>query len=450
MFEEFLSYIRRNNLFKRKDRLLLAVSGGIDSMVMSHLFIKLGTDIGIAHCNFCLREKESDKDEELVKEFAHENKIPFYSVRFNTKEYAAKNGISIQMAARDLRYEWFEKIRLENNFDLVAVAHNLNDNIETMLINLTRGTGLTGLSGMRPANNRIIRPLLFASRKKIEEYCSDKHITFREDESNAETKYTRNKIRHLVIPVLKEINPSFEETLNETAEKLSGIDEIVTGYIDGIRSQTSIRKGTATVYDVEKLINHLKSKALVFELFSPYGVKGSATGDLIRLLNGKTGKQIFTKTHRILRNRDELIVSPLVNQRQEHYEIDSVEDLLKVPGIKSAGIIDAGAGLRIPRKKSIASIDSAKIKFPLIIRRWKRGDFFYPLGMKQKKKLSDYFIDRKYSLVRKENVLILESEGKIVWIIGERIDERCKVTESTSKILRIELNNDLIDKEEQS
>lgn len=437
MFEEFVNYIRKNNLFKRQDRLLLAVSGGIDSMVMSHLFIKLGTDIGIAHCNFCLRANESDKDEELVKNFAFQNRIPFYSIRFNTKEHAAKNGISVQMAARDLRYEWFKKIRLENHFDLVAVAHNLNDKIETMLINLTRGTGLTGLAGMKPSGNGIIRPLLFASRQKIAEYCYDNHIDFREDKSNAETKYTRNKIRHLVIPILKEINPSVEETLNETAEKLSGIDEIVSGYIEGIRSQISKIKGTATFFDIEKLKKYQKSKALIFELFSPYGITGSATGDLLRLMTGKTGKQIFTKTCRILRNRDELIVSPLVTNSQENYKINDVEDLLKVPGIKSAGIISAGAGYGIPRKRSVASIDSEKIRFPLIIRGWKRGDFFYPLGMKQKKKLSDYFIDRKYSLIKKENTLILESEGKIVWIIGERIDDRFKVTESTSKILLI-------------
>lgn len=441
MFEEFLNYIRKNNLFKRQDRLLLAVSGGIDSMVMSHLFIKLGTDIGIAHCNFCLRAEESDKDEELVKNFAFQNRIPFYSIRFNTKEHAIKNRISIQMAARDLRYEWFEKIRLEKQFEVVAVAHNLNDNIETMLINLTRGTGLTGLAGMKPSGNGIIRPLLFASRQKIAEYCNENHIDYREDKSNAETNYTRNKIRHLVIPVLKEINPSVEETLNETAERLSGIDEIVSDYIEDIRSQTSDRKGKATFFDIEKLKKYQTSKAIMFELFCPFGITGSSTRDLLRMMTGKTGKQIFTKTHRILRNRDELIVSPLVTNRQEYLEIKHVEDLLRLPVIKSAAIINAGPGFRIPRKNNIVSIDSEKIKFPLIIRGWKRGDFFFPLGMKQKKKLSDYFIDRKYSLIEKENTLILESEGKIVWIIGERLDDRFKVTESTSRILNIELKN---------
>lgn len=439
MFEEFLNYIRKNNLFKRQDRILLAVSGGIDSMVMLHLFIKLGTDVGIAHCNFCLRDKESDKDEKLVKNFAHQHRIPFYSIRFNTRDYAVTNGISVQMAARDLRYKWFEKIRLENQFDLVAIAHNLNDNIETMLINLTRGTGLTGLAGMKPSSNRIIRPLLFASRQKIVEYCKNNLIDYREDKSNAEAKYTRNKIRHLVIPVLKEINPSVEETLHQTAERLSGIDEIVSGFIESLRSQTSDRRGNEIFFDVEKLRKNQNSKALIFELFSPYGITGSATGDLLRLMTGKTGKQIFTKTHRILRNRDEIIVSPLETNSPVYFEINDTEDLRKVPVIKSAGIINAGTGYRISLKKSVASIDSEKIKFPLIIRKWKRGDFFYPLGMNHKKKLSDYFIDRKYSLIRKENTLILESDGKIVWILGERLDDRFKVTVSTSKILLIHL-----------
>jgi len=334
MLEEFLNFIRKNKLFKKQDRLLLAVSGGIDSMVMSHLFMKLGTNIGIAHCNFCLRNNESDMDEDLVREFASKNKIPFYSVRFKTKEHARKKGISIQMAARELRFEWFEKIRIENNFDFVAVAHNLDDKIETMLINLTRGTGLTGLTGMKPLSNSIIRPLLFATRKKIEEYCSDNYITFREDKSNIETKYTRNKIRHLVIPVLKEINPSVKETLNETAERLSGIDEILSCYIDDIRLKVSVKRGTNTVFNIEKLKTHQKNKALIFELFSPYGVAGSATGDLLRLMTGSTGKQIFSKTHSILRNRNELIVTPLMTRSQVYYEINFIDDLIMVPGIK--------------------------------------------------------------------------------------------------------------------
>ena len=439
MFEEFKCYIKRNKLLRKNDRILLAVSGGIDSMVMSHLFIRMGTDTGIAHCNFSLRGAESDLDEELVRDFAVRNGIPFYSIRFNTIEHAAANGISVQMAARELRYEWFEKTRLENRYSLTAVAHNLNDNIETMLINLTRGTGLTGLSGMRPSSSTIIRPLLFASRQRIEKYCLENRVPFREDKSNAETKYTRNKIRHLVIPVLKEINPSVEDTLNETAARLAGIDEILSEYIEKVRAGSSFKKGTITIFNVETLKKLQKNRALIYELYSPYNVTDSVLTGLIRLISGKTGKQLFTKTHRIVRNRDEIIVTPIGTENPEKIEITSVEDLRRVKGIKSAMIIDFQTGYRIPQQKGIAYIDSEKIRFPLIIRGWKKGDYFFPLGMNKKKKLSDYFIDSKYSLLKKEKTLILESAGDIVWIIGERLDERFKVKESTTEVLMIEL-----------
>ena len=441
MFEEFKSYIEKNNLLGKHDRILLAVSGGIDSMVMTHLFKRMGTDTGIAHCNFSLRGTESDLDEEMVRDFAEKNGIPFYIIRFKTIEHASAKGISVQMAARELRYEWFEKTRLENNYSHTAVAHNMNDNIETMLINLTRGTGLTGLSGMRPSANKIIRPLLFASRHEIEKYCIENKVPFREDKSNTETKYTRNKIRHLVIPVLKEINPSLEESLKATAARLAGIDEILSEYIEKIRAGSSFKKGTTTIFNVESLKMFQKSKALLYELFSAYNVTGSVSTGLIRLISGGTGKQLFTKTHRIVRDRDEIIVSPLGTESFEKIEIACVEDLQNVPGIKSAIEIDISPGYRIPRRKGIACMDSERIEYPLVIRRWIKGDFFYPLGMNNKKKLSDYFIDSKYSLLRKENALILESAGEIVWIIGERLDERFKVTTSTSRILKIEYKN---------
>jgi tRNA(Ile)-lysidine synthase len=344
------------------------------------------------------------------------------------------------MAARELRYVWFEKIRRENNYDFVAVAHNLNDNIETLLINLTRGTGLTGLTGMRPASDKIIRPMLFASRKQIEEYCSLHQIQFREDRSNAETKYTRNKIRHMVIPVLKEINPSVEETLNETARRLAGIDEFISGYIDGIRTQISAVKDNAIVFNVDKLMNLQAGKAMIFELFAPFGITGTKSADLYRLLTGKTGKQIFTPTHRIVRDRNDLIVSYLEGNQQEYYEINIIEDFIKVPGILSAEIIDKKTSYEIPVNQNIACLDLEKISFPVVIRHWKKGDYFFPLGMNHKKKLSDYFVDRKLSRVKKEKILILETRGNIAWLIGERIDERFKVTDLTSKILLIHLS----------
>jgi len=293
---------------------------------------------------------------------------------------------------------------------------------------------------MRPVSNRIIRPLLFASRQKIEEYCSENDITFREDKSNAEIKYTRNKIRHLVIPVLKEINPSVEVTLNETAERLAETDDFVKAHIDEIRTQTSVLKGNTIVFDVDKLLKLQAVKTVVFEIFAPFGVSGAGSGDLYRLLTGKTGKQVFTQTHRIVRNRNELIVSPLETVQREYYEINIIEDLLNVPVIESAEIINAPVNHDISDNQNIAYLDIEKISFPVLVRHWEKGDYFFPLGMKHKKKLSDYFVDRKFSRVKKEMILILESEGKIVWLIGERLDDRFRVTDSTSKVLLIHLS----------
>jgi len=365
LFEEFRSFIIENNLFGSDKRVLLAVSGGIDSMVMSHLFLKFGTKIGIAHCNFCLRDEESDKDEELVKSYSDKNGVPFYTRRFNTKEYSKKNGISVQMAARELRYSWFENVRIENGFDFIAVAHNLNDNIETLLINLIRGTGITGLSGMKPVSGKIIRPLLFASRRKIEDYCNENRVPFREDRSNAETRYTRNKMRHLILPLLKEINPSIEETLTETANKLAGIDEIVSDYINGILKQLSVKKGETIIFNIEKLNDLKPGKALIFELFSPFGITGATSGDLIKVLGGNSGKQIFTRTHRMIRSRNDLIIAPIGAKKHENYRINSPEDLLLIPGIVSAGIVTFEPDFKLPDNQKIACIDFEKVKFPL-------------------------------------------------------------------------------------
>ena len=441
LFEEFKDYAARNALFTKNDRILLAVSGGIDSMVMLHLFARIKADTVIAHCNFRLRGVESDRDEDLVRDYAGKNGIPFHSVSFDTMKFAEGKGISIQMAARDLRYEWFEQLKIRQGCNLVAVAHNLNDNIETLLINLIRGTGLTGLAGMKPSANGIIRPLLFATRARIEAWCNEYSIPFREDRSNAETKYTRNKIRHLVIPVLREINPSIEETLNDTALRLGGLDRILSEHIEGIRLRVSVPRGKSIVFDTEKLAEFSENKAMMFELFFPWGITKPLTGDLQKLINAATGKQIFTLTHRILKNRNELIVSPVRHDRQDDLLIESVEDLLSIPSVRSASLEPVDTGSTIPSDPRIASIDREKIRLPIIVRRWKEGDYFVPLGMKNRKKLSDYFVDNKFSRIRKEETMILESDGDIVWVMGERLDDRFRVTESTRTVLRIEMND---------
>lgn len=437
MLKEFRDYIAENKMLERDTRVLLAVSGGIDSMVMADLFLKAGYQAGIAHCNFCLRGNDSDLDEDLVRKLATSNNIPFYSIKFDTHDYAEKNGLSVQMAARDLRYTWFENIRKQNGFDVIAVAHNLNDNIETLLINLARGTGITGLAGIRPVSGSIIRPLLFATRTVIENYCKKYSIEYREDRSNSETKYTRNRIRHLVIPELKKINPAIERTLSETLLKLRETDELLSRFITGIREAISVAEEDKVTFDVLQLNNYLQDRTVLFELFSPFGLSGSQTVDLTDVISGKTGGQLFTSSHRILKNRNSLIVSPVEKNTETLYEILRPEDLKNIPVIVSAELVEITESFVIPDEKTTACLDENELEYPLLIRIWKNGDFFYPLGMKNKKKISDFLIDIKKSRIEKDKIMVLVSGGRIAWVIGERIDSRFRIKTATKKALLI-------------
>jgi len=439
MLEEFRTYIEENNLINRSDRILLTVSGGIDSMVMAHLFLKINAETGIAHCNFNLRGPESDEDEAFVKRFASTNNIPFFSESFDTAGFATEKSISIQMAARELRYRWFEDIRLKNNFSCISVAHNLNDNVETFLINLTRGTGIAGLTGMKPKHKNIIRPLLFASRTAIIEYSNQHQVDFREDKSNAEIKYKRNRIRHIIIPQFQDLNPSFETTIIETAGRLNEINEIISGYISGIRDKVSIIRDDTITFKINALQDLSPKLTLLYELFRPYGIGKGQLDDLVNLIHGKTGSQLITSGYRLLRNRKELLVSKIETDSENYFEISGVDDFTKFPGYIFAGIKKVNKDFRISTASNVACLDADKISFPMIIRKWKHGDNFYPLGMKQKKKLSDYFVDNKYSVLEKEHCRILESEGKIVWIINDRIDNRFMITKSTKNVLIIEV-----------
>jgi tRNA(Ile)-lysidine synthase len=291
---------------------------------------------------------------------------------------------------------------------------------------------------MRPLANRIVRPLLFATRRRIADYRELHNVRFREDKSNSETKYTRNKIRHHIVPVLKEINPSVEETLNETAGRLAGINEIVAEYINGLRDRISAVKDAEIIFRINELKEYLQNSSVLFELFRPYGITGRMIKDLIKVLNGKTGGQIYTHSHRLLKNRGELIIAQPEKMPPGYYEINKITDFLDIPFIVSAEIVEVDPGLKIPDDPCIAFLDFDKVRFPMLIRSWQTGDYFFPLGMEKKKKLSNYFIDLKYPLTRKEHTLILESGEDIVWVIGERIDNRFRITGSTSKSLRIE------------
>jgi len=437
MINNFLKYIEENKLVCKGDRILAAVSGGIDSMVMTDLLMKAGLLSGIAHCNFKLRGKESDLDEQMVRRYAARYRIPFYSIRFETKDHANSKGISIEMAARELRYDWFRKIMKEEGYASIAVAHNLNDNIETLLLNLVRGTGIAGLTGMKPSANYIIRPLLFATRKSIEEYCKKNKISFREDRTNADTNIIRNKIRHKVIPVLREINPSVESTLNETAERLSGIYDILTEGIASIRNSIFRERDDKITVTINQLEPYLHNKTFLFELFRPFGLTGSLTGDLLKIVKGPTGGQIFTGTYRILKNRKEIIISAQSEVENKTFIAASLAELKMCPFITGVKTISASKRLSMDADPGMAYLDFRKISFPVKIRKWEAGDFFFPFGMNRRKKLSDYFIDGKLSRFEKEKALILETGGDIAWIIGRRIDNRFRVTKSTQKVLVI-------------
>jgi tRNA(Ile)-lysidine synthase len=442
MIDKFKSFIETNGLIHEGDRILLAVSGGIDSMVMTNLFLRTDYKFGIAHCNFNLRGKESDGDEDFVRDYADKRDIPIYINKFDTKIYAAKNGLSVQMAARELRYKWFEEVFNENGYTSIALAHNLNDNIETFLINLARGTGITGMTGIKPLNKHLIRPLLFATRQAIIEYSYEYEVPYREDSSNAETKYIRNKIRHLLLPLFKEINPSIETTLNETILRVNEINEIYLNSIAEIRNRITIKRDNITAYKIEDLQKPEISKTILYELFRAFGVGNSQLDDLLNIINGSSGKQVNTLTHRIIKNRGEILVSENCENKNISYVIKDINELKSVPCITEVFIADSAAGFSHTDNKSNGCFDAEKILFPLKIRKWHKGDIFHPLGMNQKKKLSDFFIDSKMSLFEKENCLILESDGKIAWILGKRIDDRFKVTATTKNILNISFSKE--------
>ncbi len=347
------------------------------------------------------------------------------------------------MAARELRYDWFEKIRSSSGFDSVAVAHNLNDNIETFLINLVRGTGIAGLSGMRPLAGHIIRPLLFATRSEITGYCKSHGIRFREDLSNADTKYLRNRIRHTMIPLLREINPSIEYSLNDTAAIMAGANEILSDNVDRIREEISCDKQAYISFDARLTGRYTGNRAVLYGLFRPFGIGHVPMNDLVSIITGKTGSQLFTPTHRIVKNRDELIVSKRSDEVQARWIIERPEDLGMVPAIESVQTVKITEEFKIPDSPQVTCVDCDKLTFPLLLRTWNHGDYFYPLGLTHRKKLSDYFTDKKYSLPAKDSSLLLESEGKIACILGDRIDNRFRITPSSENALIIKTRQNI-------
>lgn len=435
MLQKFKTYYQKNSLFSTTDKVLLAVSGGKDSMAMLHLFKACNINFGVAHCNFNLRGTESDADEKLVKSICEKHNIPFHQTKFNTKEYAEQNGISIQMAARDLRYGWFEELSIENGYKVIATAHHKNDVAETMLINLANGTGLAGLHGIRKKSGKIIRPLLDFTRQEIEQYIIENEIEYREDKSNTDNKYTRNSVRLDVIPLLEKINPNLIESLNQTANYLSEAELIIEEKVKEEFKHCSNLKDNKIYFDISKLKALTALPTQLYYFLKPYGFNASAIDDIINSFEEQSGKQFLSKTHIIIKDRDCLILEERGVKNIDEIVINSIEELENKPFWKVS--LQSSKGYKTRKGSQYANIDFDKIQFPLTIRNWKEGDNFQPFGMKGKKKLSDFFIDNKVDVITKSQIQILVSNNQIVWVVGYRIDDNFKITDNTKNVMLI-------------
>ena len=444
----FKKHLKTNLPFLKNKKILVAISGGIDSIVLAHLLYKLDYDISLAHCNFSLRGKESNKDEDFVVEFGKKLQVPTHTIKFDTENYATENRISTQMAARELRYNWFSKILTENNLDYITTAHQKDDVIETVLINITRGTGLDGLTGIPEINGNIVRPMIHFTRNEILIYATQKKLAWREDSSNSSIKYVRNKIRHKVVPFLKEINPNLLDTFSKTLENFKNSQEIIKDCVQNVRDKTMTIVNNDFHYNIEELKKLNNPKIYLYELLKDFGF--TEWEDVADLLDAQSGKQVFSKTHRLLKNRTVIIVSELFNTETPiEIEIPINTLVIENPIALTFEKIDIPFDTKnhgnkvfselFTTEKDTISIDFDKLKFPLILRKWQKGDFFFPIGLQGKKKLSKFFKDEKLSLIDKENTWLLCSENEIVWVIGKRLDNRFKITKTTCAILKIKL-----------
>lgn len=453
MLEEFLNFICKEKLGDKSDHYLLAVSGGVDSIVMCDLFFNAGIPFGIGHCNFRLRGKESEQDEQFVKALAEKYKVPFHKKSFGTATYAAKKKISIQMAARELRYEWLKRIANEKGYARIATAHHLDDSIETFFINILRGTGIAGLQGIPVKQGHIIRPLLFANKKMIRDYAEKHTLSWREDASNLTDNYLRNAIRHHVIPPLKKLNEGFEKTITREFSYFKEAAEIFKKFIDEKKKEIIVAEGKDILLNIKKLKESGHAETLLHEILRAYDFTPETTELIAKRMYTTAGKKFLSPTYRLIRDRDFFILTPKKQSTPpdetatgekklppEKYFLKRSQTEFLNPAIRlKMEIVNGNLTAVTDKSPSVAWLDLDMLDFPLTLRKWKEGDFFHPLGMKGKKKLSDFFTDIKLPMNKKEETWVLLSSGSIAWVAGHRIDDRFKVTSRTRKIYRAEL-----------
>ena len=440
LIDRFQEYITREKLFTRQDKILLTVSGGVDSMVLMSLCVNSGYTVGVAHCNFCLRGRESDEDEILVQEHARKYGIECHNRRFDTVGEMERTGESMEMAARRLRYTWFAELCEEHGYTVIAVAHHIDDSIETFFINLMRGTGLRGLTGIHQQVGRVVRPLMFASRKEILDYALHKHIPYREDSSNKTTKYLRNKIRLGLTPRIREINPRFPFIMSRNIERLMAAQRFIDGAIDHIYAEAvSDEDGIYTIH-MENISNADSREFVIYEILSSrFGFKGDVVDGLCRALQSDTtGRRFYSRSHVAYVDRGNIVVTRISDEdncqvsvqqgQQRAYCGNSVLyfEIVDVDSLPSYNVAD-----------NVALLDADKVTFPLTLRRWSEGDTFIPFGMTGRKKVSDFLIDGKVSMAEKNRQFVLISGTEIAWLAGRRIADPFRITDSTERVLRI-------------
>ena len=439
-YNKFKEFVRRKDLFESKDKVLLAVSGGVDSVVMAHMFHRAGFKFAIAHCNFQLRGEEAEADEVFVTELSKRLEAPFFVKRFDTKIYAVEFGLSIQMAARDLRYAWFEELLKSNEYKYLATAHHKDDVAETVLLNLIKGSVLKGLHGILPKNNQVIRPLLYASKEEINEYASYKKYEHREDKSNLDSKYQRNLVRNEVIPLLKQINPDLSETIYNASERRFQLEAWADIYSEKIKNEIVKTTQSGLGISIKDLNEYRIFPQVFFEWVEVFGFNYVQVEEMFGLLNETENKVFLSSGYRMIKDRKSVSIesinaidtdNSLIQKGQSSAICGQFNFAIK--SIHKSTIIDF-------RNQKVAYIDENKIKFPLLIRKWEHGDSFKPFGLRGRKKISDFLTDMKLSLKEKENQLVICSGDDICWVAGRRIDERFKVSERTDSVIEIEVS----------
>ena len=435
MLQKISTYIEKHKLLRTGDTVIVGLSGGADSVALLYCLTQLHYACIAAHCNFHLRGDESDRDEVFARQIADTLSIPYYNRDFDTIGYAEQHHLSVEMAARELRYKWFEALRVDCNAQAIAVAHHRDDSVETVLLNLIRGTGIRGLTGIRPKRDSIVRPFLETTRQEILDWLNLQGITYRTDSSNLSDEYTRNYIRLHILPMMETLNPSAKQAIARSADHLSAVEAIYTDFIETERQRLMDDRQRIRIPD---LLQSVAPQTVLYELLRPFGFTRLIVESVLNSLSGESGKVFYAPDsgYQLVKDRDFLLLTKKQTREETVYTIhanDSIETPIRLKTQKTEKTKD----FQINKSKTVALFDFDKLTFPLTLRTWRKGDWFVPFGMKGRKKLSDYFSDRKFDRNRKDHTWLLCSGLDIIWIVGERTDERYKVNTSTKNILSV-------------